>query len=113
MRARLGVSVADSFLRLYMVPGQQHCGGGPGASYCGGLNAAAGDAQHDLSTALERWVEDGVAPGTMLAVKPSDGTSLAAASALMTRPLCPCPQAAVFKGAGSPDDPASYRCEEP
>ena len=49
----------------------------------------------------------------MIAVKPADWTNLAAARALMTRPLCPYPQAAVFKGAGSPDDPADYRCEEP
>ena len=92
------------------MPGQQHCGGGPGASDCGGLNAASGDARHDLSTALEKWVEEGVAPGTMIAVRPADGTTPAATTP-MTRPLCPYPTAAVYRGAGSPDDPSSYRCE--
>jgi feruloyl esterase len=113
VRARLGAETTDSFLRFYLVPGQQHCGGGPGASDCGGLNAATGDPLHDLSTALERWVEEGAAPATMIAVKPVDGASPAAAATRMTRPLCPYPKAAAFKGAGSPDDPSSYRCEVP
>ena len=110
VRARLGAGPTDSFLRLYLVPGQQHCGGGPGASDCGGLNAASGDARHDLSTALEKWVEEGVAPGTMIAVRPADGTTPAGKTP-MTRPLCPYPTAAVYRGAGSPDDPSSYHCE--
>jgi len=113
VRARLGAAATDSFLRLYLVPGQQHCGGGPGASYCGGLNAATGDERHDLSTALERWVEEGIAPATMVAVKPADWENPATASVQMTRPLCPYPTAAVYKGAGSPDDPSSYRCATP
>ncbi len=65
------------------------------------------DAAHDLSAALERWVEEGVAPATMIAVKPAEQ---AKASPLMTRPLCPYPQEAVYKGAGSPDDPSAYAC---
>lgn len=112
VRARMGREAADSFVRLYMVPGLQHCFGGPGAHYCGGLSAATGDAERDFSAALERWVEDGVAPGTMIAVKPADESN-PAAGASQTRPLCPYPQAAAFKGAGSADDPAAYRCEGP
>ncbi len=112
VRARMGRDVADSFVRLYMVPGLQHCFGGPGAHFCGGLSASTGDAGHDFSAALERWVEEGVAPGTMVAVKPAEGASAGTAAA-MTRPLCPHPQAAVFSGSGSPDDPARYRCEAP
>ena len=111
-----GATSPDSFVRLYMMPGLQHCFGGPGAHYCGGLAASSGDAERDFSAALERWVEDGVAPGTMVAVKPRRPRRRArgpGARAAMTRPLCPYPQAAVFKGAGSPDDPAGYRCETP
>ena len=118
VRARLGLEVADSFLRLYLMPGLQHCYGGPGAHYCGGLSVPVAAPERDFSAALERWVEDGVAPGTMIAVKPADGATLttvagSASSSMMSRPLCPYPQAAVFKGDGSPDAAASYRCLAP
>jgi hypothetical protein len=112
VRARMGREATDSFVRLYLVPGLQHCFGGPGAYYCGGLAVPLGDGQHDFSAALEHWVEEGVAPGTMIAVKPADDSNPAAA-AKQTRPLCPYPQAAVFKGSGSPDDPAAYQCDGP
>jgi len=116
VRALLGRDATDSFLRLYLLPGLQHCFGGPGASFCGGLSVPLGAADHDFSAALERWVEEGVAPGTLIAVKPTEGASLAtlasaAASATVRRPLCPHPQAAVYKGEGSPDDPANFRCQ--
>ncbi|HEX9187893.1 MAG TPA: tannase/feruloyl esterase family alpha/beta hydrolase [Vicinamibacteria bacterium] len=112
VRARLGTEAADSFLRLYLVPGLQHCYGGPGAYSCGGLTVPLGDAERDFSAALERWVEEGVAPGTMIATKPPEDSS-PAAGATLTRPLCPYPRATVFQGMGSPDDPAAYRCEGP
>jgi feruloyl esterase len=114
VRERLGRDVADSFVRLYLMPGLQHCYGGPGAHYCGGLSASTGEAQRDFSAALERWVEEGVAPGTMIAVKPAEDPTSAtsgARPALSTRPLCPYPAHASYGGEGSPDDPASYRCE--
>jgi feruloyl esterase len=117
VRSRMGREVADSFVRLYMMPGLQHCYGGPGAHDCGGMSASTGDPQRDLSAALERWVEEGVAPGTMIAVKPADPASPVAASKpggpALTRPLCPFPQEAVFEGSGSPDDVAAYRCQTP
>jgi len=113
----MGREVADSFLRLYMMPGLQHCYGGPGAHDCGGMSASTGDPQRDFSAALERWVEEGVAPGTMIAVKPADPASPVAASKpggpALTRPLCPFPQEAVFEGSGSADDVAAYRCQTP
>jgi feruloyl esterase len=110
VRARMGREATDSFVRLYLAPGLQHCYGGPGAFYCGGLNVPLDDAAHDLSAALERWVDEGVAPATMIAVKPAEQ---AKASPLMTRPLCPYPREAVYKGAGSPDDPSTYACAAP
>jgi feruloyl esterase len=112
VRTRMGPEVTDSFVRLYMMPGLQHCFGGPGAHYCGGLTVPLGDSQHDFSAALERWVEEGVAPGTMIAVKPIEESNPAAGAA-QTRPLCPYPQAAAFKGTASADDPSGYRCEGP
>jgi len=113
VRTRMGPGVTDSFVRLYLMPGLQHCFGGPGAHYCGGLTVPLGDSQHDFSAALERWVEEGVGPGTMIAVKPVDESNPGGGAAAQTRPLCPYPQAAVFKGTGNPDDPANYRCAVP
>jgi len=110
VRARMGAEVVDSFARLYLVPGLHHCFGGPGAYYCGGLTVPLGDAEHDLSAALERWVEEGIAPGTIVATKPVEILK-PEAGASMVRPLCPYPRAAVFKGGGSPDDPLAYSCE--
>lgn len=106
----MGAPVRDSFMRLYLLPGLQHCAGGPGPSYCGGMSVAQGDATHDLSAALEHWVEDGAAPGTMFAAKfvkdmdPGSGVA-------RTRPVCPYPQATVYKGTGSADDPANFQCK--
>ncbi len=57
-------------------------------------------------------MEDGVAPGTIIATRPKEALN-PAAGATLVRPLCPYPRAAVFKGAGSPDDPSAYACEAP
>src|SRR4029077_13463905 len=52
----------QNFYRLFMVPGMGHCTGGPGPNAFGGLAqpAAPLDPQHDLVSALEKWVEGGV-----------------------------------------------------
>jgi feruloyl esterase len=112
VRARMGPEVADSFFRLYLMPGLQHCFGGPGAHYCGGLTVPLGDAQHDFSAALERWVEDGVAPGAMIATKPKDESDPAAGGS-QTRLLCPHPRVPVFKRTRGPDDWSAWACEGP
>lgn len=112
VRARMGREATDSFVRLYLIPGLQHCYGGPGAFYCGGLTAPLGDASHDLSAALERWVEEGVAPDAMIAVKPV-GEPGSGAAASQARLLCRYPGSAVHDGRGNPDDPSSYRCAAP
>jgi hypothetical protein len=112
VRARMGAEVVDSFARLYLVPGLQHCFGGPGAYYCGGLTVPLADTEHDLSAALERWVEDGVAPGTVVATKPKEALNPAAGASLV-RPLCPHPRVAVLRAGGNPDDPSGYACEAP
>ncbi|HEY2113870.1 MAG TPA: tannase/feruloyl esterase family alpha/beta hydrolase, partial [Candidatus Angelobacter sp.] len=70
----LGPGKPELFMRLFMVPGMQHCGGGPGANSFGQF-AAAGDADHDLSLALERWVEKGIAPDKLIATKFVDDKS--------------------------------------
>lgn len=97
--AKLGKKNAAQSLRLYMLPGVQHCGGGPGPNRFIGTWT---DPRHDLVLALEKWVEDGVGPDAMIA---SSGPSVQ-----RTRLLCPYPQVARYKGTGSVDDSSNFTC---
>jgi len=107
--AKLGQRQANGFMRLYMAPGMQHCGGGPGPDNFGQtVTRAQSDPQHDLTLALERWVEQGVAPEMVIATKRQGAPPEAAA--LRTRPLCPYPQVARYKGSGSTDEAANFTC---
>lgn len=102
----LGEQTAASFVRLYMVPGMQHCYGGPGASSFGQLGSTtAKGPEHGIYAALEDWVEKGTAPGEIVATKYDDSKK-----AIMTRPLCPYPQIANYKGAGDPNDYTNFVC---
>jgi feruloyl esterase len=83
--------VHDAY-RLFMVPGMLHCGGGDGPN------------TFDAIRVLEEWVEQGRAPDRIVAAHRADGT------VDRTRPLCPYPQVAVYKGSGSTDDAASFIC---
>ena len=112
--AKLGKN-ADSAIRLYMVPGMQHCGGGPGADNFGsapGLAPVEPEPSRNMSAALERWVETGTAPPSIVATKynreddPSSGVKF-------TRPLCPYPQVARYTGTGSERDAANFACLTP
>ena len=85
----------DKFFRLFMMPGVAHCGGGPGPDTINTL------------TALERWVEQGIAPNQIIASKVTGGT------VTRTRPLCPYPQVAKYNGTGSIDAAASFTCANP
>ena len=82
----------DDWMRLFMAPGMGHCGGGPGIN------------SFDSIGALEKWVEKGVAPDTMLGVG-QQGT--------LTRPMCPYPQYAEYKGTGDLKDASNWACKAP
>lgn len=106
---------ADDFFRLFMVPGMLHCGGGPGPNSFGqSLPQAAPlshTPRHDILSALEQWVEKGVAPQRIDAVKyvnddPAQGV-------LRTRPLCAWPKAARYDGKGSTDEAENFSCRSP
>ncbi len=81
--------------RLFMVPGMGHCGGGEGPN------------TFDMVAALERWVENGSAPDQIIATHSTNGKPD------RTRPLCPYPQIAAYKGTGSIDDAANFVCRAP
>jgi len=92
--AKMGSSQQD-WLRLFMVPGMAHCGGGPGPN------------QVNWMAALERWRESGSAPDRLLASRVSDN------HVNMTRPLCPYPQVAHYLGVGTTNDANNFTCKTP
>jgi feruloyl esterase len=87
-----GAAKVKGNYRLFMVPGMAHCGGGAGTS------------DFDMLTALERWVEQGEAPASVPASRVVNGR------VDRTRPLCPYPQVATFKGTGDINDAANFVC---
>jgi feruloyl esterase len=94
-RSRGGID-AGQFYRLFMAPGMGHCGGGPGPN------------SFDMLAALERWVEQGHAPARVLATKYLDDDQ--GRGVLRTRPLCPYPGSAHYRGRGSSDDARNFDC---
>jgi feruloyl esterase len=105
----MGAKESKTFVRLFMVPGMQHCGGGPGPNSFGALSVAQGDPEHDLAAALEQWVDKGVAPEQIIATKYKVGANPASGVA-RTRPLCAYPKVARWSGQGSTDDAANFQC---
>jgi feruloyl esterase len=117
----MGEEETKSFVRLYIAPGMHHGFLGPGPNYFGqadlsNLGGRAGvampmDPQHNISTALVQWTEKGIAPDAIIATKyindldPTQGIK-------MTRPLCPYPQIAKYKGAGDTNEAANFACAE-
>lgn len=108
--ATMGRAKTKDFLRLYMVPGMLHCALGPGPSVfeAGGPDPDA-DSEHSMFNSLERWVEHGVAPKEIIARKYAN--PLKQASGIeMTRPLCPYPEIAQYKGSGDIHKASSFGC---
>jgi len=107
-----GVGV-DDFYRLFMVPGMGHCGGGVGPDNFGqggpGGGETSPDPEHNIVSALDRWVEKGTAPNKIIGT----GTVVGEPSKTLTRPLCPYPQVAHYKGTGDPNDAANFTCAAP
>ncbi len=89
---RLGEKQTRDFYRVFMVPGMFHCNGGPG---CGTANWLG---------AVMDWVEKGTAPDRISGAHVEKGTTT------RTRPLCPYPQVAKYKGTGSIDEGDNFAC---
>jgi feruloyl esterase len=90
----------DGFMRVFMAPGMGHCGGGPGFT------------TFDALSAVQAWVEAGDAPDQILASRgpPAAPISIPAPGGQGVRPICAYPKAARYSGAGSADDPTSFKC---
>ena len=94
LQARYGAETT-SFSRVFLVPGMNHCAGGPATD------------EYDAVAALDAWVEKGTAPEMILARArktpdvPWPGR---------TRPLCPLPKYAAYKGSGDIEDAANFEC---
>jgi hypothetical protein len=114
-QANGGIEKTKDFMRLFMVPGMAHCGLGPGASSFGGFVQQVPpvrDAVHDVQTALEQWVEKGVAPDHLVASKFADDKPTTR-TVTATHLLCTYPQVAKYKGTGDPKDAANFQCSAP
>jgi feruloyl esterase len=90
-----GASKVSQSYRLFMAPGMGHCGGGEGPN------------SFDMVSALEHWVEAGTSPDQIIASHATERR------VDRTRPLCPYPQVATYKGSGSIDDAAHFACRTP
>jgi feruloyl esterase len=119
VRARMGAPAAAKMLRLFMAPGVQHCLGGPGGASFGQFTAPPRPAEprHDMTAALERWVESGVAPEEIVA-RHADNPLAGAldwrtADANQTNLLCAYPKKAKYPGKGNPATADSYTCSAP
>ena len=86
---KMGKNQGD-WMRLFLAPGMGHCGG------CPGVNS------FDSIGTLEKWVEKGIAPDQLMGFG-KDG---------LTRPLCPYPQYAEYKGTGDLKDAGNWECKE-
>ena len=109
MIAAVDAQTAESFVRLYMVPGMQHCFPGPGPNSFGQTgHITAKGTVYGIYDALEQWVEKSAAPGDIIATKYLDDDVTKGVQ--MTRPLCPYPQIAKYKGEGDTNDSANFVC---
>jgi len=93
--ASLDAAKAASAIRLFMMPGTNHCAGGDGPN------------TFDRMKVIEEWVEQGQVPSRISASHATNGT------VDRTRPLCAYPQVARYIGTGSTDDAANFVCRAP
>ena len=93
VQARIGIEDTRAGVRLYMVPGMIECNGGPGTD------------TFDMLSVMRRWVERNEAPREIIASRVEHG------KAVRTRPLCPYPQVATYRGSGSTDEASNFVCK--
>jgi Tannase and feruloyl esterase len=118
VQARMGADQTAKFVRLYMVPGMDHVFGGNGPNTFGQYSAppAQSTAATNIGRALEEWVEKGVSPGPILGeehINDPKAIYMDTGAPTRTRPLCPYPQVARYRGAGSIDTAENFACTAP
>lgn len=96
----LDSSTASEQLRLFMVPGMEHCSGGEGPNSFDTLNT------------IDTWVTTGTAPDTIVATRLGSPMPNAPQLPPMSRPLCPYPQVAEFNGSGDTALAVNFSCKE-
>ena len=106
----MGETRARSGARLFIAPGMDHCGGGPGPNDFGQFDAGSGDPEFSLGAALQRWVEKAIAPEQIIATKRRDDGDPPGTVERRTRPLCAYPRVARYRGEGNPDEASSFAC---
>ena len=90
-----GAEKTSNWIRLFMMPGIGHCEGGEGPD------------TFDKMAVIENWYENGKAPERIVASHLTNGV------VDRTRPLCPYPQVAAYKGNGSINEAANFVCKNP
>jgi len=109
---QMGAEKTASFVRLYMIPGMEHCYGGPGATAFGQFGIETGEGpKYGLFDSLENWVEKGAPDESVVATKygpAKDGKP----ETVFTRPLCAWPTVARYQGSGDPNEAGNFKCVE-
>jgi len=89
-----GESKTTDFFRLFMIPNYGMC-------------AAMFPGTFDALGAVQKWVEEGVAPDQIKATYSDRGKPY------RTRPVCPYPEVAIYKGSGDSNDASNFKCGKP
>ena len=84
-------SEVENYLKLYLLPGVLHCGGGPGPDHA------------DWLEIIQKWVEKGEAPDRVIVSKKEHG------KVVISRPVYPYPRKAVYDGEGDPNTESSFK----
>jgi hypothetical protein len=84
----------SSYIRLFLMPGVLHCGGGTG---CDNV---------DWIGLIRDWVENNKAPDRVISSKVDQGKTVA------TRPLLPYPKVTVYSGSGDASQEKSYKVKQ-
>jgi hypothetical protein len=98
LRNWVTVSQWQNQVRLFMVPGMNHCGGGEGAT------------DFDTLGTIDAWATTGTAPERIVATRPATAGPASPMRTPMSRPLCPYPLIAKYDGAGDVNSEASFSC---
>ncbi len=114
-----GLAATQAFMRLFMVPGMDHCAGGPGATNFSTATRDSTppvrDAAHDMTLALYDWVERGRAPQSLIATRYAGGEDDGPAATRkieFQRPVCAWPREPVYRS-GDTRLASSFVCTAP